>query len=103
MADLIEVAEIDEIAQNTAKVVTVGGKKIALFHVGDQFFAIDDTCPHRGGPLSEGVIEGDSVLCPWHAASFNLKTGAASGPPAPRGIATYRVVIQNKAIHLELP
>ncbi len=103
MASVIKVGETKEIAPGTAKQVEAGGKKIAVFNLNGEFYAIDDTCPHRGGPLSEGSIEGDSVACPWHAANFNIKTGETDGPPAPRGVATYRVVVEGSDINIELP
>jgi nitrite reductase/ring-hydroxylating ferredoxin subunit len=103
MTNSIKVAETTEIAPGTAKQVTVAGKTIAVFNLNGTFYAMDDACTHRGGPLSEGSIEGDLVTCPWHGANFNIKTGQVESPPAHRGVDTYRVVIQGSAIHLELP
>ncbi len=98
----IRVAETEEIAPGTAKQVTVDGKKIALFNLNGGFYAIDDACTHRGGPLCEGSIEGDFVTCPWHGATFNIKTGEADGPPAPTGVACYRVAVEGADIHIEI-
>ena len=103
MAGSVKVAMMGDIAPGTAKAVTVEGKKIALFNVNGAFYAIEDACPHRGGPLSEGNVENGAVFCPWHAASFNLETGEASGPPAPRGVTPYRVVMCGPEIHIEIP
>jgi len=103
MAGSVKVAAASEIAPGTAKAVVAEGKKIALFNRDGVFYAIDDACPHRGGPLSEGSIQDESVVCPWHAVCFNLKTGEASGPPAPHGVTTYRVVVQGADIHVEIP
>jgi nitrite reductase (NADH) small subunit len=71
----VAVARTSEIAAGSAKAVIVGGREIAVFNVGGTFFALDNTCPHQGGPLAEGWIEGAQVTCPWHAWTFNLADG----------------------------
>ena len=81
---------------------TLAGKKIALFNLDGTFFAIDDTCTHRGGPLSEGEVSGEEVTCPWHGAVYNIKTGAVLGPPAPRGVASYAVRVQGSDVEVEV-
>jgi hypothetical protein len=57
------------------------------------YHAIGDTCTHRGGPLSEGDVQGTRVTCPWHGADFDLKTGAVLGPPAQKGVPSYKVMV----------
>src|SRR2546428_3328347 len=74
------VADASELAPGQAKCVEVAGKKIALFNLDGSFYAIDDTCTHRGGPLSEGEVSGEEVTCPWHGAVYNIKTGEVLGP-----------------------
>src|SRR5215467_13565317 len=83
MAQFIKVATTADLAPGEAKCVEVAGKKLALFNLEGNFYAIDDTCTHRGGPLSEGEVSGEEVTCPWHGAIYNIKTGAVLGPPAP--------------------
>jgi nitrite reductase (NADH) small subunit len=73
--EFVTVARVGEIAPGTAKAVTVGDREIAVFHVDGAFYAIDNTCPHQGGPLAEGFIEGATVTCPWHAWCFGLADG----------------------------
>jgi len=82
--------------------VEVEGKKIALCNRDGTFFAIDDTCTHRGGPLSEGEVSGEEVTCPWHGAVYNIKTGEVLGPPAPRGVASYAVRVQGSDVEVEV-
>ena len=53
----------------------VEARRVALFHTSAGFFATDNTCPHRGGPLAEGDLIGDEVICPWHLWNFNVMTG----------------------------
>lgn len=102
MPQFIKVAERSEIAEGTGKCIEVEGKQIALFHLGDEFYAIDDTCTHRGGPLSEGSIEGDEVECPWHRAHFNIKSGQVTGPPAGADVTAYTVRVTGENIEVEV-
>ena len=66
-------------------------------------YAIAGACSHRGGPLGEGALEGSVVTCPWHGARFEVTTGAVLSPPAPRSMATYRVIVEDDAIMVDLP
>ena len=86
MAQFIKVAGTADLAPGEAKCVEVAGKKIALFKVEGSFYAIDNTCTHRGGPLCEGEVSGEEVAYRWHGAVYNIKTGAVLGPPAPRAL-----------------
>ncbi len=86
MAQFTKVASTADLAPGAAKCVEVAGKKIALFNLEGSFYAIDDTCTHRGGPLSEGEVSGEEVTCPWHGAIYNIKTGAVLGRSRARGI-----------------
>ena len=102
MAEFKKVASVTEIQPGTAKLVEIAGKKIAVFNLGGSFYGIDDVCPHRGGPLSEGPIEGESVVCPWHGSSFNIKTGAVEKPPARERVTPYNVRVQGSDIEVEV-
>ena len=99
----IKAAAVQEVPLGTGKQVTLNGKIIALFHVNDAFYAIDDTCPHRGGPLSEGHVEGTEVICPWHGAGFDLATGAVLSPPANSGVACYKVQVVGGEVQIDVP
>jgi len=102
MAGFVKVAKSDEIAPGQGKMIEVGGKKIALFNVEGSFYAIDDTCTHRGGPLSEGSLEGKEVTCPWHGAIYDVITGEVLSPPAPKGVARYNVRVEGTDIAVEV-
>ena len=75
---------------------------VALFRTAqDQVFAMDDRCPHKGGPLSEGIVHGTHVTCPLHAWVFDLTTGQAQGADVGQ-VATYAVRVQDGRLALDL-
>jgi nitrite reductase/ring-hydroxylating ferredoxin subunit len=79
MAKLLKIAKTKDVPPGQAAAFTIEGQKIALFNVEGTYYAIGDTCTHRGGPLSEGDVQGTRVTCPWHGAHFDLKTSAVLG------------------------
>ena len=76
----LDIGALDDIPREGARVVKTIAGCVAVFRTAeDQVFAIDDACPHKGGPLSEGIVHGNSVTCPLHAWVFSLETGVAQG------------------------
>jgi nitrite reductase (NADH) small subunit len=73
--DYVTAARVGDVAPGTGKAVVVGEREIALFNVGGRYYALDNTCPHQGGPLAEGWLDGAVVTCPWHAWTFKLSDG----------------------------
>ena len=71
----VKVAEAEKVAVGAGLVIEAGGKELALFNVDGEFFCIDNSCPHHGGPLGEGDLHGDVVMCPYHAWQFSVRTG----------------------------
>ncbi len=100
MADFTKVASLADLPPGKSACVVFASEKVALFNVGGTVYAVSETCTHRGGPLSQGEVEGTSVTCPWHGASFDLQTGAALGPPAPQGVRRFQVRVQGSDILL---
>lgn len=98
-----KVAQRSDIRAGGGKAVDVDGRTIALFHVGEQYYAIDDTCTHVGGPLSEGDVNGMTVICPWHGAEFDLATGKVLCPPAGGDLGCYKVQVVGDEIQVDLP
>jgi nitrite reductase/ring-hydroxylating ferredoxin subunit len=78
---LIKVASRTELPAGSAKLVEAAGRQIALFNAGGTFYAIDNTCKHRGGPLAEGDLDGTTVTCPWHGWEYDITTGANLDDP----------------------
>ena len=100
---VIRVAAVAEIPSGRSKLIEAEGHRVAVFNVDGTFFAIADTCPHKGGPLSDGTLEGFEVTCPWHGAKFDIRTGRVLAPPATRGVQRYAIKIEGADIHVELP
>jgi len=102
LADFVKVAKTNEIEPGQARLVDVQGKQIALFNVDGKFFALANTCTHRGGPLAEGRDLRHEVTCPWHGARFDVRTGEVVGPPAQQAVARYGVRVTESDIEVEM-
>ena len=81
MADFQTVCKFDDLKPGEGKTVALGGKLVALFLVDGQVCAIDDFCPHMGASLGGGLVEGDTVTCPWHAWRFRVTDGTWVNSP----------------------
>lgn len=101
MAEFVKVAKAAEIEPGGARLVEVNGKQISLFNVEGQFFAIDNTFSHKGGPLAEGEVSGHVVTCPWHRGRFDVRTGEVVGPPPQRAVTRYGVRVTGTDIEVE--
>ena len=98
----LRVAAAGEVATGEGRVVEVEGRELALFNVDGVYHCIENACPHRGGPLGEGDLEGRVVSCPWHAWRWDVTTGANTNNPAVR-VAAYPVTVEGGAVFVELP
>ena len=94
------VARVGEIPVGGVKVVRVDDQPVALFHLEDGYYAMDDLCTHDGGPLAEGTLEDHVIECPRHGARFDVKTGAVLRLPAVAPVPTYRVRVENEEIQV---
>ena len=96
----IDIGHIDDIPMRGARRIKTALGCVALFRTGaDEVFAASDTCPHKGGPLSEGIVHGQSITCPLHNWVFDLNTGQAVGEDA--AIATYQVRVEGDRILID--
>ena len=93
--------ELDAIARQGARLVKTAQGCVAVFRtMDDQVFALDDRCPHKGGPLSEGIVHGTSVTCPLHNWVFDMNTGSAQG--ADQGtVRTYPIRVQQGRVLID--
>jgi nitrite reductase/ring-hydroxylating ferredoxin subunit len=95
-----KIGRVEEVPTTGGLRVEVGGREIAIFWDGQEVRAIDDLCPHRGAPLSEGFLERGKVFCPWHCFDFCLTTGISTTVSHLR-VATYPVEIRDGVIFLD--
>jgi nitrite reductase (NADH) small subunit len=94
-------AKVSEIPVGSIKEVLLAGKPVALANVGGTFYAINNTCLHRGGPLGQGQLDGPVVTCPWHGWQFDVTTGKAVMNPS-AGVACLRTEVQGDEIYVDL-
>lgn len=98
----MEIGQVDEIPERGTRLVKTPHGCVALFRTGPkEIFAASDKCPHKGGPLSEGIVHGRSVTCPLHNWVFSLETGMAQGADTGQ-IPVYPVRIENGRILLDI-
>ncbi len=100
MGSFIKIASRADVPEGTGKTVEGAGRKIALFNVGGKFYAIDNTCKHRGGPLGEGELDGSHVICPWHGWEYDVTTGKNLDDDNVR-VACYPVKLEGDDILIE--
>mgnify|MGYP000866001072 FL=1 len=98
---MIDIAALDDIPPQGARVVRTPHGCVAVFRTADdRVFALDDRCPHKGGPLSEGIVHGTQVTCPLHNWVFDMATGQAQGADEGR-VATHPVRVEGGRIWLD--
>ena len=101
MPNFVRVAGTSDLKPGESKVVFVEDEEIALFNIDGEFFAISNSCPHQGGPLGEGNLEGEVITCPLHGWRFNVKNGANATMPNVK-VPCYQVKIEGNDILVSL-
>lgn len=99
MGEFVKVAAKSDIPAGSGKKVEVNGKEIAVFNCDGKFYAIDEICAHRGGPLSEGELSGSEVTCSWHGWRFNITNGTSPMSPAAK-VNCYNLKIEGNDIYV---
>lgn len=94
------VASIEEVPEGGSRAVYYGGERVALFRAGGRLYALSDRCPHAGGSLSEGRVDGTTVTCPYHSSHFDLVTGQPLGGPAARPARRFDVRVVGDQVFL---
>jgi len=97
MANFVKVASVSDIQAGQGKAVMAGDREVALFNKDGQFYAIDNVCPHAGGPLSEGDVTESVVTCPWHGWRFDFCTGGSPMNPAAK-VCKFEVKVEGNDI-----
>jgi nitrite reductase (NADH) small subunit len=99
----VRIARCSDIPLREGRAVKIGSREIAIFNLGDRFLALDNRCPHKGGPLADGIVSGASVVCPLHAWKFGLETGeGVNSASASHCIETVPTRVKDGVIFLEL-
>ena len=100
----IQIAHCSEIPLREGRAVRVGNHEIAIFNLGNRFLAVENLCPHRGGPLADGIVSGSTVVCPLHAWKFNLETGeGVSATSHGSCVQKFPTRVEDGIVLLELP
>ena len=101
----IRVTAVENLPLREGRAVLLGSLEVALFNLGDRVLATDNTCPHQGGPLCDGIVTGESVVCPLHAWKVNLASGCVERPTIGKDhcVATYPTRIEDGVVIVGLP
>jgi nitrite reductase/ring-hydroxylating ferredoxin subunit len=102
MPSRIELCNISDVDVGGALKVEKDDLILAVFNIDGEFFVTDDACTHGPGSLSEGYIEDDVVECNFHNGQFNIKTGEVVAPPCMIPVKTYRTVVENGKVFIEV-
>lgn len=102
MSDFVPVAKLADLAGNRKLIAEVNDRYIVLVELDGEIYCLDDVCTHDGGPLGEGEIDGNCLVCPRHGAKFDIRTGAAVCMPATEPTATHEVKVEGDQIFVRL-
>ena len=105
MPGFVSVAKLSELEEGKGRKVTVNGDmELALFKVNGKVYAIQESCPHQGGPLSDGDLEGTIVMCPWHGMTYDIQTGKAAPEAWDKSfsVKTFNVKIEGDEVKVEV-
>jgi 3-phenylpropionate/trans-cinnamate dioxygenase ferredoxin subunit len=100
MAEWVKVATLEECPPGSLRPVMLGSDPVVLANVDGTVHAVRDRCTHEEFPLSDGDLEGNILVCPYHGARFDVSSGAARGLPAVRPVKTYPVEIREDGIYI---
>ena len=98
----LRVTPSENIPSLEGRSVQIGGREIAIFNLHGRFVTIENKCPHKGGPLCDGIVTGEAVVCPLHGRRFDLETGMAVRASEPACVATYPARVENGIIYVNL-
>jgi nitrite reductase (NADH) small subunit len=98
----IRITNAENVPEREGRVLSIGSRPVALFNLGDRFVALENRCPHGGGPLADGIVGGTSVTCPLHNWRICLDTGAVTKPcdGGHGGVETFPVRVENGVVLL---
>jgi nitrite reductase (NADH) small subunit len=91
------------IPMREGRAVRLGAWELAVFNLGGRVLAVANRCPHRGGPLCDGLLAGETVVCPLHAWKVLLNTGAVAGAGADACVATFPARVEDALVYVQVP
>ncbi len=91
---------VDDIPLGEGRAITLDGRRIAIFRAGGGWYALDAACPHRGGPLADGIVCDSAVICPLHERRFDLATGAC--PTTGERVDAHAVEVRGERVFVTL-
>ncbi|HUP02803.1 MAG TPA: nitrite reductase small subunit NirD [Bryobacteraceae bacterium] len=99
----IRVTDVENIPLREGRAVRFGAEELAVFNLGNKFLAVSNRCPHQGGPLADGIVSGDTVVCPLHAWKVCLASGAVKRPVEQQGcVRSYPVKVVDGVVMVDL-
>ncbi len=101
MADFVLAMALSELPPGSCRDLTVSGRRLALYNVAGRVYATSNSCLHRGGPLGQGALDGNTVFCPWHGWAFDVCTGTCPDAPNLR-LTTYEVKVEDGQVLIRL-
>jgi nitrite reductase (NADH) small subunit len=96
---MIRACSIDDVPMGEGRALTLHARRIAVFRTPTGWYAVDNACPHAGGPLADGVVADQTVICPLHDRRFDLATGEVSG--GGEGIACYAIEVRGQEVFVD--
>ena len=102
-AQWIRVTTAESIPRREGRAVSLGGRELAIFNLGDRFLAVENRCPHLGGPLADGIVSGCAVVCPLHAWRVRLDSGQVERPGGAACVRTFATRVEGDVVMVQLP
>ena len=102
MAKWVDVGFPEEIEDQGCKIIEINSIPIAIFNLSGMFYAIEDNCPHQHLPLADGLVENNTITCPYHGAMFNIITGDVLAPPACDNLHIFATRVQDGKVQIEI-
>lgn len=101
--NFLDIGPADQLPNGERLFIEVEGRSIVILNMGGNYYAIGDVCTHDGGPVGDGEVEGNEIICPRHGARFNLETGKVTSLPAVVDIPAYPIRVENGMLQVGIP
>ncbi len=99
--NFVEVCNLEDLREKRRKVVNLGKDQVALFYLDGNVYAINAVCAHKGGPLGEGELDDEEVICPWHGFMYNVKTGVCLNHPG-FSVKSFKTKVEKEKVYVDV-